>query len=161
MRVTFTEKDLIDHFLSALQEAPDTTANIASTEVGSSNGRADALIEAQIGGESVLLLVEAKRSAFPRDVREAVWQLRNYLTHHSPAARQIVPMVIAESISPGARSLLRQEHRILRHRRQSLCARPRRLSVRRQTDSEKARPIIERAIRRSARPGAASDVGRS
>jgi hypothetical protein len=110
MKETFTEKDLIGHFLSALQEVPDTTANIASTEVSSSNGRADALIDAQIGGESVLLLVEAKRSAFPRDVREAVWQLRNYLAHHSSAARQIVPMVIAESISPGARSLLRQEH---------------------------------------------------
>ena len=109
MEEIFTEEGLLAHFLSALQEAPDTSAHITSREMGSDHG-VDAIVEARIGGEPVLLLIEAKRSAFPRDVREAVWQLRNYLTHQSPTGGQIVPMVIAESISPGARSLLREEH---------------------------------------------------
>jgi hypothetical protein len=110
MEKTFSDKRLVDHFLSALQEVPDTTAHITANKAGSNDNRVDTVIKAQIGGKSVLLLVETKRSAFPRDVREAVWQLRSYLAHQSPAGDQFVPMVIAESISPGARSVLREEH---------------------------------------------------
>lgn len=109
MEQTFTEEGLIAQFLSALQEAPETVAHVVSREVGSNQDRVDAIIEAQIGGEPVVLIVEVKRSAFPRDVREAVWLLRKNLDRQSPSDRQSVPMVIAESISPGARSLLRDE----------------------------------------------------
>lgn len=110
MEPIFDTERLIAHFLSALQEAPDTTAHVVLQDVSSGHARADALIEAQIGGQEVSFVVEAKRSAFPRDVREAVWQLRNYLAHQDGASSQIIPMVIAEAISPGARSLLREEH---------------------------------------------------
>jgi hypothetical protein len=53
--------------------------------------------------------VEAKRHAFPRDVREAVWQLRNYLVHAADSAAELLPFFIAQSISPGAREFLQQE----------------------------------------------------
>ena len=94
-------KSLIDSFISALQGVPDTHARILSREAGSSHGKVDFVVEAEIGGEAVRFLVEAKRTAFPRDVREAIWQLRNYLAQIPRDGTQIVPMVIADSISPG------------------------------------------------------------
>jgi hypothetical protein len=100
---------MVAQLLSSLHEVPDTTAHVASKETDLSRGQVDAVVEAQIGGIPVTLLVEAKRSVFPRDAREAVWQLRRYLSQQSPVDRQTVPMLIAESISPGARSLLRDE----------------------------------------------------
>jgi len=60
-------------------------------------------------GSSIRLVIEAKRALFPRDAREAIWQLRNYLAHGEPAGRSAVPVLIAETISPGARQLLRDE----------------------------------------------------
>lgn len=105
-----TEPALVEQLLSALQEAPDTAARLVSHEIALSGGRADAVVEATVGGELVRLVIEAKRSAFPRDVREALWQLRNYLAHlPSWEGGQTLPMVIAESISPGAKALLREE----------------------------------------------------
>lgn len=71
--------------------------------------RPDATIDLEHEGSSYRLIVEAKRSIFPRDAREAIWKLRNYLTHFDVAGRTTVPLLMAESISPGARQLLRDE----------------------------------------------------
>ncbi|MFC1457085.1 MULTISPECIES: helix-turn-helix domain-containing protein [Microvirga] len=60
-------------------------------------------------GEPYRLVVEAKASLFPRDAREAIWQLRNYLAHLDNVSYPAVPLLMAESISPGARELLRDE----------------------------------------------------
>ncbi len=100
---------LIDGFISALEGVPDTHAHISSREVDLGPGRADFIVEARIGGQPIRFLVGAKRTAFPRDVREAIWQLRNYLAHMPNDGAQIIPMMIADTISPGAKSLLRDE----------------------------------------------------
>jgi len=71
--------------------------------------RPDAVIDLEHEGNSYRLVIEAKRSLFPRDAREAVWQLRNYLTHFNVGDQTAVPVLMAESISPGARQLLRDE----------------------------------------------------
>lgn len=71
--------------------------------------RPDGVIELKHEGRSYRLVVEAKRSLFPRDAREAIWQLRNYLTHFDAGGQPAVPVLTAESISPGARQLLRDE----------------------------------------------------
>ena len=105
------EEDLVAHLLAALQEAPDTTAHVSTREQALPGGRADVVIDAEIAGQAVSLVVEAKRSAlYPRDTREAIWQLRNYLAHQSSDHGQIVPMVVAEELSPGAKDLLRDQH---------------------------------------------------
>ncbi len=44
MEKTFTEENLIDHFLSALREVPDTTAHITSREASSNDARPDAVV---------------------------------------------------------------------------------------------------------------------
>ena len=62
-----------------------------------------------VAGRALQLLVEAKREACPREVREAGWQLRYYLAHAPDNSREVVPFFVARAISPGARDILREE----------------------------------------------------
>lgn len=71
--------------------------------------RPDATMELDHEGSSYRLVIEAKRSLFPRDAREAIWQIRNYIANVDSGSHQTVPVLMAESISPGARKLLREE----------------------------------------------------
>lgn len=43
---------------------------------------ADAQIELNVAGKTVTLLVEAKRAGYPRDVQQAIWQLRRAKEGH-------------------------------------------------------------------------------
>src|SRR3546814_4609292 len=54
------------------------------------------------------LVVEAKRELFPRDVRQQIWQLRDYLDQMDGAGERVA-MLIAGAISKGARDILQQE----------------------------------------------------
>jgi hypothetical protein len=101
-----TEASLVNAFLEALNGLPGADARLEQRL----EPDLDALVAVDIGGRRVLLLVEAKRSAYPRDVREAAWRLRNYRSHAaSRDAREATPVVIAEAMSPGAREWLREE----------------------------------------------------
>jgi hypothetical protein len=56
--------------------------------------------------KSVVLLVEAKKAVYPRDVRQVLWQFKALnLGRHAGAQT----LLIAESLSPGAKELLRAE----------------------------------------------------
>jgi len=102
-----SEHALIDRLVATLSETP---GGAVSREPQMSDGRADAVLDLDIDGAHVRLVIEVKHSGYPRDVREAVWQLRNYTRHLDAGASQIVPMVAAQSLSPGARQFLRDEH---------------------------------------------------
>jgi hypothetical protein len=108
-----TPLTLVDAFVSALAASPNASARLRGTNETLTNRPRviDAVIEAEIAGKPLLLLVETKNTAYPRDVREAAWQLRAYLAEHRPnsSAREVVPFIIAEAISPGARETLRSE----------------------------------------------------
>jgi len=59
--------------------------------------------------EDLHLAVEILREGYPRDVRSAVWQLDEYrLASHQ--GTQIVPVVLAEHLSAGARETLRERN---------------------------------------------------
>ena len=109
--ITEPDVPLIDAFVAALSAVPDTTAHVVAREKSSEiQARIDYVVEAKVAGKSLLMLVEAKQTAFPRDVREAVWQLRAYQAHRPSNGRnQTVGFIIAEAISPGARETLRAE----------------------------------------------------
>ena len=57
------------------------------------------------------MLVEAMRSLYPRDVRQKLWQIRaaSQTWSDAPGEQQTVPLLLAESISSGARELLESE----------------------------------------------------
>lgn len=103
---TFVEHALIEHLLDSLRELPDVNVDLAQLDTAvQGEGRIDAKIDLHVAGKSIVLLVEAKKSIYPRDVRQALWQLKSLQHHHADVQR----LLIAESISPGAKELLRAE----------------------------------------------------
>jgi hypothetical protein len=105
-----TIETLVDDLAAAVREITGAPPRVAHEPSLAQMGyRPDAVIDLEHEGRSYRLVVEAKRSLFPRDAREAIWQLRNYLTHSDVGGQYVVPVLMAESISPGARQLLRDE----------------------------------------------------
>lgn len=101
---------LIEEFGEALAEIIGAKPHIhRETEGPRGSYQPDFVMDANRDGELYRLVIEAKTSLFPRDAREAIWQLRNYLAHGDVGSSPAVPVLMAETISPGARKLLRDE----------------------------------------------------
>lgn len=98
--------------LQALRELPDLQAELVLDEPTSERPGpfADAVLTLNVAGGSAMVLVEAKKEVYPRDVRQAVWQLRDAARAWAESnVGDVVLMLAAESISPGAKELLRRE----------------------------------------------------
>ncbi|PJG53785.1 hypothetical protein CVM73_18875 [Bradyrhizobium forestalis] len=106
-----TEKTVVDKLLKTLQELPAADAHLQSGQRSFSNARSriDAEIDLRISNQNLTLLVEAKKSLFPRDAREALWQLREYASQFG-GGDHVIPLLAAESISPGSKEFLRREN---------------------------------------------------
>lgn len=101
---------LLRDFAATIAEATGASPKIVEeSETSQGPYRPDAIMEVKHEGGSFRVVIEAKRSMFPRDAREAIWQLRNYLAHSGSVGSSAVPVLIAEAISAGARELLRDE----------------------------------------------------
>jgi len=103
------ERELVDRLIDALNEIPRTTAHIDSFEVRAGDRYIDALLKADVAGRNVRILVEAKKQLYPRDVRQVVWMLQDGLRWYGNRVSDFVLLVAAETISPGARNVLREE----------------------------------------------------
>lgn len=105
------EGALIADFVAALGSVPDVAAIALSSKLIEENGaRADALIEMYVDDRAHLLLVEAKKQVFPRDVRQIAWQTERFMRGvGDESVARAIPFVVAEALSPGARELLREE----------------------------------------------------
>jgi hypothetical protein len=109
-----TERQLVTHFIDALSELPEVQAKLDHWELVSSqhgDHRYDAQVNLHVADQSYVLLVEAKKSVFPRDVRQVIWKFRWEASQRQPAGPgvQTLSLLAAESISPGAKELLRSE----------------------------------------------------
>jgi hypothetical protein len=101
------EAEVADQLCAALVEATNGQVVARQAEHRSGEGhQLDLLLTLLAGGESADIAVETLRHAYPRDIREAVWKLDEYKL----ASRQedLIALVAAESLSPGARELLRK-----------------------------------------------------
>src|SRR5690606_2841239 len=106
-RSPVAERTLIDQFLDSLRELPDVQVESNGAEFASAAGAPfDFVIHLIVAGKPVVLVGEAKKTVYPRDVRQVLWQLKS--THQRPHA-DAQPLLIAESLSPGAKELLRNE----------------------------------------------------
>jgi hypothetical protein len=97
---TDTERSLIGRFLDSLQELPDVHARPISVR----SAGVDAEVELDVAGKSLTLLIEAKKTVYPRDVRQVLWQFKSQDRRPS-----IQYLLVAESLSPGAKEMLRAE----------------------------------------------------
>jgi hypothetical protein len=103
---TLVAPSLIERLLDSLRELPDVRAELAQTQpVVQVADHIDATINLQIAGKSIVLLAEAKKCVFPRDVRQALWRLKS--VHDGDA--DVQHLLMAESLSPGAKEMLRAE----------------------------------------------------
>ena len=101
--------ELVNQFLTALHAIPEVRAKCQTDVLVAPGRRCDAWIDLSVADTAASLIVEAKKSYYPRDIRQALWQLRELVQSAAPQLKGPVPVVIAESISPGAKELLRKE----------------------------------------------------
>ena len=108
-----SERVLIDQFLAALRSLPEVHAELGRS--GSADRpiepEHDAQIALHVAGKSIHALVKLRKAVYPRDVRQVVWRIRE-LAHNRPAGEsdnEALAVLVADSISPGAKELLRTE----------------------------------------------------
>lgn len=105
------ERELIERFLDALRALPEVCAELEPNPPHDPRAavRTDARVGIKVAGKPLTLLIEVNKTLYPRDVREILWRFRavSHMTLESAVASEMVLAVIAESISPGARELLR------------------------------------------------------
>lgn len=98
-------KSLLYAFISALKDA--TGADVVDLSYDErTHGEMDTVLKITSKGENWIIPVELKQQVYPRDVRQAVWNLDGFRAR-SKNGSSIVPMVIAERLSPGARDELK------------------------------------------------------
>lgn len=102
------ERGLIDKLVETLADIPSAYIDNEHRHRTPDSG-IDATIEMVIDGRPISLIVEVKSSGFPRDVREAVWRLRDRHRGATPNIAEAVPVFVSETVSPGARDVLRRE----------------------------------------------------
>jgi len=104
---TATKHALIERFLEALRELPDVHAETDMRGAALAVPyQVDAEINLNVAGKPIVLLVEAKKTVYPRDVRQVLWQFKA-LPQAYPT--DVQHLLVAESLSPGAKELLKAE----------------------------------------------------
>jgi hypothetical protein len=102
----------LDRLLETLRAIPELRIDSArpEREASTSDRICDASIGLRVGERSITLLVEIKKAVYPRDVRQVLWQLRDCARKAtSNSDHETQPILVAESISPGAKELLRAQ----------------------------------------------------
>ncbi|EXI66451.1 MAG: hypothetical protein AW08_02565 [Candidatus Accumulibacter adjunctus] len=98
---------LIDQFLAALRSLPEVQAELEPAAAPEH----DARLALDVFGTHTHALVEVRKAVYPRDVRELIWRVSD-LARQQPAGEsggEVLAILVAEFISPGAKELLRAE----------------------------------------------------
>ncbi|MDE0262614.1 MAG: hypothetical protein OXJ37_09470 [Bryobacterales bacterium] len=103
---------LLDQFLATLNQLPEVQARLdPPIHVDGPVRGHDTLVELRVNGKTATLLIDVKKVLYPRDVRQALWQFQEFSRKclQSSEGRKPVSFLVARSISPGAKDLLRDE----------------------------------------------------
>lgn len=109
--VELTERELIERFLKALQALPEVRAKVVcepSQPLAPGRGH-DIRVDLLVAGKAYDLRIETKKAVYPRDVRQFLWKLDHDRRSEGRNDNGIVSVLVTESISPGAKELLRDE----------------------------------------------------
>jgi len=106
------EQALADNLVAALKQMPNVAFAHLEEIGGPGDSGVDFVVNASINAKPVRLVIQAKNTVFPRDVRAAYWNLRS--VSNQPAAKtsnssSVIPMIAAATISDGAKELLQTE----------------------------------------------------
>ncbi|UIK14052.1 hypothetical protein LZK80_32230 (plasmid) [Rhizobium leguminosarum] len=83
--------DMLSELTASLMEAGGEITSEPMFEAQMGKSYADFVIDARFFDAILKLVVEVKRSAFPRDVREAIWQLKKYIAAMPPGNSRVLP----------------------------------------------------------------------
>lgn len=107
-----TERQLLDQFLEALNALPAVQAKLdPPLHLNEPVRGYDARVELQVGRKTATMLIDVKKVLYPRDARQALWQFPKFSRRRrqSSERRTAMSFLVAQSISPGAKDLLRDE----------------------------------------------------
>ncbi|EPY4274722.1 MULTISPECIES: type IV toxin-antitoxin system AbiEi family antitoxin [Enterobacterales] len=98
---------MLDALVEALAEAFGSEASVL--DASHKLHGVDGMVEIKASGKTLQVLVEVKREVYPRDLRNAVYQLRRGMdeTHHRHEA---IGLLAAGVLSPGAKQELREQN---------------------------------------------------
>jgi hypothetical protein len=100
----------------ALEDLPGPVAidkvDVEPEQRGGTARELDLIIHLTLKGQRVALLVEVKKTAYPRDVKVALERLERVVSvpPRGRAGEVAVPFFVTEALSPGARALLRERN---------------------------------------------------
>jgi hypothetical protein len=107
---SYPEPPLVQQFLQSVRELPDAHAEFDHKRHDGADGGYDARIDLKVADRSIELLVEIRKLVYPRDVRQILWHLKESSQRAPPRrTRDRQFLILAESISPGAKELLKSE----------------------------------------------------
>jgi hypothetical protein len=106
------ERDTLDALMASLQALPHAQVSLEQLKhhMGSPRFALDAEIHLNVGGRNIVLLIELKKVVYPRDIRQILWQLSQARKLEPFKQKDVIPLVAAQSISIGARDLLKAEN---------------------------------------------------
>jgi hypothetical protein len=102
----------VQQLLEALQALPGVDAAMSPQRAppsASSGLYRDADIDIRIAAKLLTLHVQVKKTVYPRDVQQLLWRMKSLAVRGAGSDVDLVPIVAAESLSPGAKELLRAE----------------------------------------------------
>ena len=103
------EREIVQQLVGTLNQMPDSHADI-TMEAHPDQPDYDAQVEGRISGKPITLLVEAKQHVYPRDVQQYLFRARSIMKRaQSHFDGSVILLLAAQSISPGAKELLREE----------------------------------------------------
>lgn len=102
---------LVEQLRTTLQSMPGVSSEMEAGEPSGWKPRVDAVMALTLPNHAYTVLIELKRTVYPRDARDLIWksELLREVRAPLPNTLETVPMVVAESISDGAKELLRSE----------------------------------------------------
>jgi hypothetical protein len=97
--------NLQSHFIGALKQLPEIRLTIVEQKTLIGSWRADLVVQCEVKGNPVRLLVEETSAGYPRDIRVAKDQIEGLRNINQPIPD--IPVVISRSLTNTSRAMLR------------------------------------------------------
>ncbi|ELN4693736.1 hypothetical protein RZ723_005390 [Escherichia coli] len=102
------EREMLGLVRQALTEAIDRDVRVATRSTITLSGRPDGLLKFDWDGEPVFVAIEVIRTAYPRDIPGVMWHLDALVLRREKAKPgALIKLIAAEHLSPGAKSILK------------------------------------------------------